>query len=220
MTVAICTFVVCFFFYMQKKPGLSFYAKDPQQAAQSLVSLLEKAESVVPMKLRQQTPVRVGVNCLRALGAETSEKILQAVKLTCCLPCSYLNYGLLAARAEILKVTKDDSNCILSGYHGNLIYSIKLPDFNNMVKPSHFEKAAKHACQLSIEDAKAAYPGVQEDNLPYLCMDLVYQYTLLVDGFAIDPDHDITLVKQVRYGDAFVEAAWPLGSAIEVASSA
>lgn len=54
-----------------------------------------------------------------------------------------------------------------------------------VVKPSHFEKAAKHACQLSIEDAKAAYPRVQEDNLPYLCMDLVYQYTLLVDGFGM-----------------------------------
>ncbi|URE23711.1 nucleoside-diphosphatase, partial [Musa troglodytarum] len=278
--------------FVQEKPGLSFYAKDPQQAAQSLVSLLEKAESVVPMKLRQQTPVRVGATAgLRALGAETSEKILQAVKdllqhnsslkfksdwvtvldgtqegsayfsanfriilfyyilkLIC-----YLHYGLLAARAEILKVTKDDSDCILSGYHGSYKYGgnayrasakqsgasflkcredavkalrVDEPACTHMkctfggiwnggggagqknlfvasfffdraaeagfvdrekpvavVKPAHFEKAAKHACQLSIEDAKAAYPHVQEDNLPYLCMDLVYQYTLLVDGF-------------------------------------
>ncbi|CAL9135006.1 unnamed protein product [Musa textilis] len=367
--------------FVQEKPGLSFYAKDPQQAAQSLVSLLEKAESVVPMKLRQQTPVRVGATAgLRALGAETSEKILQAVKdllqhnsslkfksdwvtvldgtqegafqwvtINYLLGKlgksyantvgvvdlgggsvqmayaisekdaeqapkvsdgedsyvqklflkgtkyylyvhSYLHYGLLAARAEILKVTKDDSDCILSGYHGSYKYGgnayrasakqsgasflkcredavkalrVDEPACTHMkctfggiwnggggagqknlfvasfffdraaeagfvdrekpvavVKPAHFEKAAKHACQLSIEDAKAAYPHVQEDNLPYLCMDLVYQYTLLVDGFAIDPGHDITLVKQVKYGDAFVEAAWPLGSAIEVASSA
>lgn len=51
------------------------------------------------------------------------------------------------------------------------------------VKPAYFKKAAKLACQLSVEDAKTKYPLVQDDNLPYLCMDLVYQYTLLVDGF-------------------------------------
>ena len=34
---------------------------------------------------------------------------------------SYLHYGLLAARAEILKVSEGSSNpCILVGYHGRL----------------------------------------------------------------------------------------------------
>jgi len=49
---------------LQLKPGLSAYAQDPQQAAESLVSLLDKAESVVPMEFRSMTPVRVGVRII------------------------------------------------------------------------------------------------------------------------------------------------------------
>eukprot|EP00268_Persea_americana_P023575 TRINITY_DN2313_c1_g1_i3.p1 TRINITY_DN2313_c1_g1~~TRINITY_DN2313_c1_g1_i3.p1 ORF type:complete len:133 (-),score=31.42 TRINITY_DN2313_c1_g1_i3:477-875(-) len=88
-----------------------------------------------------------------------------------------------------------------------------------IVRPADFQEEAQRACELSLEDAKNTYPHVEADNLPYLCLDLTYQYSLLVDGFAIGPWQDITLVKQVKYGDALVEAAWPLGSAIEVASS-
>lgn len=51
------------------------------------------------------------------------------------------------------------------------------------VRPSHFEEAAKQACQTRLEDAKATYPRVKSENLPFLCMDLVYQVALLVDGF-------------------------------------
>lgn len=51
------------------------------------------------------------------------------------------------------------------------------------VKPSEFEEAAKRACELNLDDARKTYQRVEEGNLPYLCMDLVYQYTLLVDGF-------------------------------------
>jgi apyrase len=124
------------------------------------------------------------------------------------------------------------------------------------VKPSDFEETARRVCKLNLKDAQATYPDVSEENIPYLCIDLVYQYTLLVDGFGmayfklkkyhdncrtykllpptpiflhlllflfvlsgIDPYQDITLVKKVPYGDSYVEAAWPLGSAIEVASS-
>lgn len=46
-----------------------------------------------------------------------------------------------------------------------------------------FEDAAKRACETKLENAKSAYENVEENNLPYLCMDLVYEYTLLVDGF-------------------------------------
>ena len=48
-----------------------------------------------------------------------------------------------------------------------------------------FKNAAKQACQTKLEDAKSTYPFVDDGNLPYLCMDLVYQYTLLVDGFGM-----------------------------------
>ncbi|KAG8063517.1 hypothetical protein GUJ93_ZPchr0003g17444 [Zizania palustris] len=368
--------------FKQVKPGLSAYAQDPQEAAESLVSLLEEAKKVVPVELRDQTPVRVGATAgLRTLGTEKSDEILQAVRdllrdkssfksqpewvtvldgfqegafqwvtinyllgnlgkpyshtvgvvdlgggsvqmayaisekdaakapevsdgedsyvkklLLKGTPYylyvhSYLRYGLLAARAEILKAGEgnDYSNCILEGHHGQYKYGddtfeasgsssgasyskcravsvralkVDEPACTHMkctfggvwnggggdgqknlfvasfffdraaeagfvnpkaavakVKPSDFEEAARHVCKLNVKDAQATYPDVSEDNIPYLCMDLVYQYTLLMDGFGVDPYQDITLVKKVPYSNSFVEAAWPLGSAIEVASS-
>uniref|UniRef100_M1CVA6 Apyrase n=2 Tax=Solanum TaxID=4107 RepID=M1CVA6_SOLTU len=87
------------------------------------------------------------------------------------------------------------------------------------VRPADYESAANRACATGLEGAKSEFPHVETDNLPYLCMDLVYQYTLLVDGFGLQPQQEITLVKKVEYKNSFVEAAWPLGSAIEVASS-
>lgn len=51
------------------------------------------------------------------------------------------------------------------------------------VRPIDFENAAKKACTMKLEEGKSKFPLVEEENLPYLCMDLVYQYTLLIDGF-------------------------------------
>lgn len=53
------------------------------------------------------------------------------------------------------------------------------------VKPSDFEETARRVCKLNLKDAHATYPDVSEENIPYLCIDLVYQYTLLVDGFGM-----------------------------------
>lgn len=203
---------------------------------------------------------------------------------------SYLHYGLLAARAEILKVSGESgSPCILGGHHGTYKYGgavypasstsqgssmstcrevalkalkINEPACTHMkctfggvwnggggdgqknmfvasfffdraaeagiinpslavakVRPADYESAANRACATGLEGAKSEFPHVEADNLPFLCMDLVYQYTLLVDGFGLEPQQEITLVKKVEYKNSFVEAAWPLGSAIEVASS-
>ncbi|CAG7879525.1 unnamed protein product [Brassica rapa] len=368
--------------FVQLKPGLSAYPTDPRQAANSLVSLLDKAEASVPRELRPKTPVRVGATAgLRTLGHEASENILQAVvkellrdrsmlkteanavtvldgtqegayqwvtinyllrnlgkpysdtvgvvdlgggsvqmayaiseedAATAPKPLegedsyvremylkgrkyflyvhSYLHYGLLAARAEILKVSEDSNNpCIVAGYDGTYKYggdgfkaaavqsgaslnecrrltvnALKVNDTlcthmkctfggvwnggrgggqKNMfvasfffdraaeagfvdpkqpvatVRPIDFEKAAKKACSMKMDEGKSKFPRVEEDNFPYLCMDLVYQYTLLVDGFGLEPSQTITLVKKVKYGEHAVEAAWPLGSAIEAVSS-
>ncbi|KAL6986915.1 Apyrase 2, variant 2 [Sarracenia purpurea var. burkii] len=199
--------------FLQIKPGLSAYAKDPKAAAVSLQSLLEKAESVVPRELRQKTPVRVGATAgLRQLQGDAPDRILQAVRdflkdrstlkskadwvnvldgtqegayqwvtINYLLGNlgkkysntvgvvdlgggsvqmayaiseadsakaprisdgedtyvkemylkgtkyylyvhSYLHYGLLAARAEILRIDDSGSPCILAGYHGSYNY--------------------------------------------------------------------------------------------------
>ncbi|KAL0436792.1 UNVERIFIED_CONTAM: Apyrase 2 [Sesamum radiatum] len=380
--------------FLQRKPGLSGYAKDPEAAANSLSDLLEKAEAAVPKELRYNTPVRVGATAgLRQLEGDTSDRILQAVrdflknksslksqpdwvtvldgnqegayqwwmgkesfvnlddatlldtvtinyllgnlgkKYSSTVGVvdsvmhaeqaesdaakapklsdgedsyvqqmylkgrkyhlyvhSYLHYGLLAARAEILKVDQEDDNpCILAGYNGSYKYgqavyrASALPSGSSLSKcrevaikalkinesscthmkctfgdvwnggggdgqknlfvasfffdraaeagfidpslavakvhPADFEDAAKRACQTSLEDGSSAFPHVEPENLPYLCMDLVYQFTLLVDGFGLDPWQEITLVKKVKYQNSLVEAAWPLGSAIEAVSS-
>ncbi|CAN1247238.1 Apyrase 2, partial [Linum grandiflorum] len=199
--------------FVQLKPGLSYYAKDPRAAAESLTSLLDKAEGTVPKELRSKTPVRVGATAgLRTLEGDASDRILQAVrdllkdrstlksdansvtvldgsqegsyqwvtinyllgklgrsyastvgvvdlgggsvqmayaiseadaakspKLTggedtyvhkmllkgttyYLYVHSYLHYGLLAARAEMLKVSDGSSNpCVLAGYDGRII---------------------------------------------------------------------------------------------------
>lgn len=51
-------------------------------------------------------------------------------------------------------------------------------------------------------------------------MDLAFQHTLLTHGFHIPDTTPITLVKRVKYQQQEVEAAWPLGAAINLLSDA
>ncbi|XP_058737691.1 nucleoside-triphosphatase-like [Vicia villosa] len=91
---------------------------------------------------------------------------------------------------------------------------------NSKIRPVDLEIAAMRACKLNVEDAASAYPALEESNIvPYVCMDLIYQHELLVHGFGLSPLQEITVGKQIEYEDAVVEAAWPLGNAVEAISS-
>lgn len=86
-------------------------------------------------------------------------------------------------------------------------------------RPIDFKRAARLACVTKYEDVKTVFPNVYDEDLPYLCMDLVYEYSLLVDGFGLDPFKKVTLVRQINYQNSLIGAAWPLGSAIDAVSS-
>lgn len=57
---------------------------------------------------------------------------------------------------------------------------------------------------------------VQEAHRPFFCLDLSYAHTLLTHGFKIPESTTITLVKRVQYKKEQIEAAWPLGAAINL----
>ncbi|KAL2244492.1 UNVERIFIED_CONTAM: Apyrase [Sesamum indicum] len=87
------------------------------------------------------------------------------------------------------------------------------------VRPIQYLKAAKQACAANVDNINSTFPLIDKRDVPFLCMDLVYEYMLLVDGFGVDPLQEITVLKEVKYKGSSLEAAWPLGCAVELVSS-
>ncbi|KAG8382091.1 hypothetical protein BUALT_Bualt05G0040400 [Buddleja alternifolia] len=83
------------------------------------------------------------------------------------------------------------------------------------IYPWEYLKAANVACKTDMENVKSIYPYARDADLPYICMDLVYIYTLLVDGFGLDPKKEMRVVQNMEYKGSEFEAAWPLGCAID-----
>nr|ABK26925.1 unknown [Picea sitchensis] len=68
-------------FAKKVKPGLSAYADNPEEAANSLKELLQSAVEVVPEAARPVTPVRLGATAgLRQISEVKADKILAAVR--------------------------------------------------------------------------------------------------------------------------------------------
>ncbi|PNY04739.1 Nod factor binding lectin-nucleotide phosphohydrolase [Trifolium pratense] len=90
---------------------------------------------------------------------------------------------------------------------------------NSKIHPVDIRNEAKRACALNFEDVKSTYPLLTEDKRPYVCLDLLYQHLLLVHGFGLKQKQEITVGGGIQYQNSVVEAAWPLGTAVEAISA-
>lgn len=85
---------------------------------------------------------------------------------------------------------------------------------NWVTSPGDFAKKAEATCGKSLAELSTLYPSIHEEHLPYFCLDLVFCHTVLTKGFDLKDDFKLTLVKQIEYRAQNVEAAWPLGAAV------
>jgi apyrase len=83
-----------------------------------------------------------------------------------------------------------------------------------------FAARAASVCGRSTSELTTAYSGLAQAAAPYFCLDLSFCHTVLTQGFDLPDTGRLTLVKQVRYKGQTIEAAWPLGAAINGLSSA
>mmetsp|Transcript_4747 Transcript_4747/g.17530 ORF Transcript_4747/g.17530 Transcript_4747/m.17530 type:complete len:507 (-) Transcript_4747:123-1643(-) len=84
--------------------------------------------------------------------------------------------------------------------------------------PGEILVAATRACAMTPAQVLTQFHGVAETDAAYYCHDLSYAHSLLVVGYRLAEDAEVTLVKQVVYKGQKIEAAWPLGAAINALS--
>mmetsp|Transcript_4097 Transcript_4097/g.9548 ORF Transcript_4097/g.9548 Transcript_4097/m.9548 type:complete len:465 (+) Transcript_4097:52-1446(+) len=86
--------------------------------------------------------------------------------------------------------------------------------------PNDFAAQANKACsKASLGDVGKAYPGLKPETTPYMCLDLSFNHQLLVNGFKLDGNKPLHLVKQIMYNGQSIEASWALGAAVHGLSS-
>lgn len=84
------------------------------------------------------------------------------------------------------------------------------------VRPADLRAAGERACSAgpTASDAAAAFPAAKAETAPFMCLDLAFQHALLTHGFGLEEQRPVTIVKKVAYRGKEVEAAWPLGAAL------
>lgn len=89
----------------------------------------------------------------------------------------------------------------------------------NPPTPQHstqeFAKRAAAVCGRAPAELAKSHKNLPEGGAPFLCLDLSFCHTVLTQGFDLPEASPLTLVKQVKYNGQAIEAAWPLGAAID-----
>ncbi|CAN6335425.1 unnamed protein product [Urochloa humidicola] len=85
--------------------------------------------------------------------------------------------------------------------------------------PAAFRASAEKACQLSVEEAKIAYPNIIDGDVHTCAWTLPTSTLCSWMALAWSRQREINVVDKVKHGEQYVEAAWPLGTAIEAVST-
>lgn len=84
--------------------------------------------------------------------------------------------------------------------------------------PKDFLGRAELVCGKSGGGVRQLYPNLEGDRADFLCMDLSFIVSLLIDGFKLEPGATLNLAKSIQFNGARVETQWTLGAAIEEVS--
>eukprot|EP00050_Salpingoeca_kvevrii_P007607 m.297309 g.297309 ORF g.297309 m.297309 type:complete len:457 (+) comp13589_c0_seq1:1001-2371(+) len=82
------------------------------------------------------------------------------------------------------------------------------------LRPQQFLDAAYEVCELTPDEILDQYPTVQSEHAAFLCMDLCIIYSLLVDGFKVQPQTEMTLAKKLPFQEELIETQWSLGASL------
>lgn len=82
------------------------------------------------------------------------------------------------------------------------------------LQPSQYIRAAERVCSMSTSEILSAFPNVNAAKAPFLCLDLCFISSLLVDGFGLSPSSPLTLAKKLPWNGEDVETAWSLGASL------
>lgn len=81
--------------------------------------------------------------------------------------------------------------------------------------PLLYSQAASQVCRLSESDIESKYPNAKAEDRLFLCMDLCFISTLLMDGFKLKENTPLNLAKAMRFNGERVETQWTLGAALQ-----
>jgi len=81
--------------------------------------------------------------------------------------------------------------------------------------PADYSMKRKVICGRSKSELQMLLPNADSERVAFLCTDLSFIEALLINGFKLDPEAQMTLAKSITFNGARVETQWTLGAAIE-----